>query len=121
MCIGALDGFVSPRGFKLTPRATAAVPAVPAGGVTLSLARNPTFGEGDVSWSTVTPGAATLTVYDVTGRWVTGRHFPHLAAGVSQVAWRSLTAGSELARGVYMLRLDRTGGSSERARVMVMR
>jgi hypothetical protein len=52
---------------------------------------------------------------------VAGRHFPDLAAGVSRAPWSSLVGGANLARGVYLLRLERTDGSSEHARVTVTR
>jgi uncharacterized membrane protein len=121
VCIGAYDGFVSPRGFKLTPQATASVPAAGAGVATLRLAPNPTYGKGDISWSTSIPGAATLNIYDVTGRWVASRHFPHLHAVISRASWGSLVGPSEIGRGVYLLRLERADGSTEHARAMVMR
>jgi uncharacterized membrane protein len=121
VCIGALNGFVSPRGFKLTPRATASVPAVPPSAVTLTLSPNPTRGEGELCWNTSIPGAATLNVYDVTGRWVAGRHFPNLSAGISRATWGSLAGVSEVARGIYVLRLERADGSTEHARIVVTR
>jgi hypothetical protein len=121
VCIGALNGFVSPRGFKLTPRATASAPAVPEGGIRLTLSPNPTSGEGELSWSTQVSGAATMNLYDVTGRWVAGRHFPDLAPGVSRAPWSSITGTSSLTRGIYLLRLERADGSVEHARVAVTR
>ena len=121
VCVGAVDGLVSPRGFRLTPKATTAVPAAGASGVRLALAPNPTFGAGEISWESARPGAATLDLYDVTGRWVAGRHFVHLPAGISRAAWSSLAGASGIARGMYVLRLERAGGAIDKARVMVMR
>ena len=66
-------------------------------------------------------GAATLNLYDVAGRWVAGRHFPHLPAGIARAPWSSLTGAGGIARGVYVLRLERADGSAEDARVTVMR
>jgi uncharacterized membrane protein len=121
VCVGARDGFVSPLGFKLSPRVTSSVASGPGRALTLALSPNPTLGDADLSWSSGTPGAATLSVYDVAGRQVAGRHFPHLSAGVSRASWRSLEGARAVAGGVYVLELERADGSIERARVILMR
>ena len=121
VCIGANDGFVSPRGFKLTPRPTASVAGAPAHARTLTVFPNPMRGEGHISWATSVAGSATLDLYDVTGRWLAGRHFPHLAPGISRAGWSSLAGSGDFARGAYLLRLERADGSAEQARVLVVR
>jgi hypothetical protein len=120
VCVGAYDGFVSPRGFKLTPRGAAAVAAA-EDGAALRLSPNPTRGEGEISWFSEAPGSANLSVYDVMGRRVAGRCFPHLSPGVSRVSWSSLAATRELASGVYLLELVRGDGSTLSARAIVRR
>lgn len=117
VCVGAYDGFVSPRGFKLTP-STSSVPDV-ASLTTLRFSPNPTTGEGELVWSNQAPGSAVLTVFDVLGRKVGAGHLASLPAGVARASWSSLV-GSHVNGGIYLVELTRGDGSSERTRVTIL-
>lgn len=123
VCVGAQDGFVSPRGFLLTPRAATSVAAEPQAPVApaLSLAPNPTRGEGEVSWTLPAGGEATLTLFDVSGRRLASRRFAKLAAGTARAPFSSLEGAGTLASGIYLLELKRGDGSAEFARVILTR
>jgi hypothetical protein len=119
VCVGALEGFVSPRGFKLTPRGATSVSAVAGAATSLAFFPNPTRGEGEISWTLPAAGEATLSLFDVRGRRVASRSFGGLPAGSSRasLAW---LAPSGLASGVYVLELRRGDGAVETARVTLV-
>ncbi len=120
VCIGAQNGFVSPRGFKLTPQGATSVSDAGRTTVSLALSPNPTRGAGEISWTSPTAGDVTLSLFDVTGRCLASHHLATLPAGPSRASLFSL-APSPLASGIYLLELRREDGSAETARVTMVR
>jgi uncharacterized membrane protein len=120
VCIGAQNGFVSPRGFKLTPRGATSVSDADRATASLALFPNPTRGEGEISWTSPTAGDATLSLFDVGGRCLASRRLGMLPAGPSRAMLASL-APSPLASGIYILELRREDGDVETARVTLIR
>jgi hypothetical protein len=120
VCIGAQNGFVSPRGFKLTPRAATSVSDAGPPTFSLALSPNPTRGAGEISWTSATVGDATLSLFDVAGRCLASRRLAALPAGLSRASLASL-APSPLASGIYLLELRRENGGVETTRVTLVR
>lgn len=120
VCVGAQNGFVSPRGFKLTPLDATSVSDAGSAPLSLALSPNPTRGEGEITWTMPTAGSVTLSLFDVRGRCVVSRDLGTLPAGTSRVSVASL-APSTLANGVYVLELKRDGTTTETARVTFIR
>lgn len=120
VCVGAYNGFVSPRGFKLTPQSSSSVPNGD-GRTTLRFSPNPTMGDGEVTWTSESGGPASLAVYDVLGRRVAARQFSNLSAGASRASWASIVGARTLAGGIYVVELERGDGSRERTRVSLLR
>jgi hypothetical protein len=120
VCVGALEGFVSPRGFKLTPRSATSVSDAGRASASLALFPNPTRGEGEISWTLPAGGDATLSLFDVQGRRLASRSFGSLPGGSSRASLASL-APSGLASGVYLLELRHGDGAVEHARVTFVR
>ncbi len=120
VCIGAQNGFVSPRGFKLTPRGATAALDAGRTNVSLALSPNPTRGEGEIVWTSPTAGDVTLSLFDVQGRRVASRPLGNRPAGTSRLSWTSL-APPALANGVYVVELQRGGIPVETARVTIIR
>jgi hypothetical protein len=117
---GARAGYASARGYKLTPLATS-VPETHAYAVTLSFAPNPSRGAGVLRWQSPAGGPATVDLYDVTGRWIAGRRFDDLPAGVVIVPLDAVAGSAALASGSYLVRVRRADGSTESVRVIVAR
>ncbi len=66
---------------------------------------NPLSGQGFVSWDDTGAGPRMAQLYNLAGRLVLERELMSPGPGGQQIAWSDLTAGTELASGVYFLRL----------------
>jgi hypothetical protein len=120
VCIGAQNGFVSPRGFKLTPRETTSITDAERATASLRLFPNPTRGDGEISWTSPIAGDVTLSLFDVRGRLVATRRLGALPAGTSSFSL-ALLAPPGLANGLYVLELRRSDSGVETVRVTVVR
>jgi len=78
---------------------------------------NPTQGQTTLSFSTAEPGPVTLAIYDVTGRKVATVVDGLMPAGPHTVAWNG---GTELASGVYLVRL-KVGDRVQTRRLTIVR
>jgi uncharacterized membrane protein len=120
VCVGAQNGFVSPRGFKLTPRGATSVADAGRATASLALSPNPTRGEGEISWTSPARADVTLSLLDVRGRRLASRRLEALPAGTARATLASL-APPNLASGVYVLELRRGDGAVEAVRVTLVR
>jgi hypothetical protein len=108
-----------PTSVPATPSAPAA-PPVPSVNRLFAVAPNPVIGSAAIAFTLARDQAATLVLYDVSGRRVRvlaeGLH----ASGRHQVSWDGRDeAGRRVASGIYFLRLNADGWTA-RERVLIV-
>jgi len=82
---------------------------------------NPTSGSTTVSFELSAPAAASLVVYDATGRRVTTLHSGRIGVGHHEYRWDGKDdSGRLVTAGAYFIRLE-SGGGSQTAAVIITR
>jgi hypothetical protein len=88
-------------------------PAAPA--LCLAISPNPFETQTRLRFVLPRPGAASVTVHDLSGRWIATLLEGPVAAGERSVAWDGrAAAGQRAATGIYLIRLVTADGTSER-------
>ncbi len=92
---------------------------VSIGGRTLSTAPNPAFGSVVAAYSLEEGSDVILSVYDMSGRLVTGLVDGYRIAGTHSIVWNAAAEGA--ASGIYLFRLSAGEGETLSGRLVLLR